>query len=231
MPGEEPRSDHLPALILHPSSFILGFVPPSAMPRWAALLWAALPPLGLWPLAWIAPAWWVLLVRGQALPPLASSPPKRRRPVLLLIAWAVWFAFCTAAAAVGNEWKFEGFWVAELVIWPAAAGLLAASARRWRGPALLHAVAGGIGLLAGGAPLAAAAALGHLLRLAGDVVLFRLLFARVRLARSGGRPSFAGAGDRGGAGGLDGAGIGPRPPAHRHDHGEPGPHANTAGSS
>ncbi len=96
-------------------------------------MWAALPPLGLWPLAWIAPAWWVLLVRGQALPPLASGPPKRRRPVLLLIAWAVWFAFCTAAAAVGNEWKYEGFWVAELVIWPAAAGLLAASARRWRG--------------------------------------------------------------------------------------------------
>ena len=25
----------------------------------AVLLWAALPPLGLWPLAWIAPVWWV----------------------------------------------------------------------------------------------------------------------------------------------------------------------------
>lgn len=35
----------------------------------AALLWAALPPwdLYLWPLAWIAPVWWVLLVRRKDL--------------------------------------------------------------------------------------------------------------------------------------------------------------------
>ncbi len=115
-------------------------------------------------------------------------------------------------------------------IWPAAVGLLAGVGPLVARPALLHAVAGGTRLLARGAPLAAAAALGHLLRLAGAVVLLRLLFAPVRGAVAGGRPSSARAGDRGGAGGLDGAGIGPRPPAHRHDHGEPGPHASTAGS-
>jgi apolipoprotein N-acyltransferase len=32
------------------------------------LLAAALPPLDLWPLAWIAPVWWVLLVRRRELP-------------------------------------------------------------------------------------------------------------------------------------------------------------------
>jgi len=34
----------------------------------AALLWAALPPCDLWPLAWIAPLWWTLLIRRENLP-------------------------------------------------------------------------------------------------------------------------------------------------------------------
>jgi len=34
----------------------------------AALLWAALPPCDLWPLAWIAPVWWILLIRREDLP-------------------------------------------------------------------------------------------------------------------------------------------------------------------
>ena len=154
-----------------------------------------------------------------------SGPPERCRPVLLLIAWAVWFAFCTAAAAVGNEWKYEGFWVAELVIWPAAAGLLAASARRWRGRPYCTLWLVGLVFWLAALALAAAAALGHRASAGwrcrstspSTCRLFVGLCAR-------GRPSFAGAGDRGGAGGLDGAGIGPRPPAHRHDHGEPGPY-------
>ena len=29
------------------------------------LLWAALPPLNLTPLAWIAPVFWILLIRGE----------------------------------------------------------------------------------------------------------------------------------------------------------------------
>jgi hypothetical protein len=31
----------------------------------AVLLWAALPPVDLWPLAWIAPIPWVLLIRRE----------------------------------------------------------------------------------------------------------------------------------------------------------------------
>ncbi len=55
----------------------------------AGLLWAALPPLGnwLWPLAWVAPVGWVLLVRGAELP--------GRRPYTTL--WVVGFLFWMAA--------------------------------------------------------------------------------------------------------------------------------------
>lgn len=55
----------------------------------AGLLWAALPPLGnwLWPLAWVAPVGWVLLVRGPELP--------GRRPYTVL--WLVGFLFWMAA--------------------------------------------------------------------------------------------------------------------------------------
>ena len=40
------------------------------------LLWAAFPPLGLWPLAWVAPCFWIRLVRRTELP--------GRRPYLAL---------------------------------------------------------------------------------------------------------------------------------------------------
>ena len=32
------------------------------------LLWAAFPPLGLWPLAWVAPLFWIVLIRLEKLP-------------------------------------------------------------------------------------------------------------------------------------------------------------------
>lgn len=53
----------------------------------AVLLWAALPPLDWWPLAWIAPAWWVWLVRQERLP--------GSRPYVSL--WAIGFVFWLAA--------------------------------------------------------------------------------------------------------------------------------------
>ncbi|MDY0169148.1 MAG: apolipoprotein N-acyltransferase [Thermoguttaceae bacterium] len=55
----------------------------------AGLLWAALPPLGneLWPLAWVAPVGWVLLVRCKEMP--------GRRPYRAL--WLVGFLFWMAA--------------------------------------------------------------------------------------------------------------------------------------
>ena len=33
----------------------------------AVLLWAALPPADFWPLAWIAPAPWIMLIRRKEL--------------------------------------------------------------------------------------------------------------------------------------------------------------------
>jgi apolipoprotein N-acyltransferase len=42
----------------------------------SGILWAAVPPLDLWPLAWIAPVWWLGLIRRQDLP--------GRRPYLKL---------------------------------------------------------------------------------------------------------------------------------------------------
>ncbi len=53
----------------------------------ALLLWAALPPADLWPLAWVAPVWWVLLVRREEL--------SGRRPYGQL--WVVGFLFWLAA--------------------------------------------------------------------------------------------------------------------------------------
>ncbi|HEX3727099.1 MAG TPA: apolipoprotein N-acyltransferase [Pirellulales bacterium] len=52
-----------------------------------ALFWAALPPLGLWPLAWLAPVPWLLLVRRDTL--------CGRRPYIVL--WASSFGFWLAA--------------------------------------------------------------------------------------------------------------------------------------
>lgn len=49
----------------------------------ALLLWAALPPCDLWPLAWIAPLWWVLLIRRREFP--------GRRPYRAL--WLAGFLF------------------------------------------------------------------------------------------------------------------------------------------
>lgn len=70
--------------------------PNSAAPWWrstwalglagSALLWAALPPLGWWPVAWVAPIPWLVLVRSEKLP--------GRRPYLALwvAGFSHWFA-------------------------------------------------------------------------------------------------------------------------------------------
>jgi apolipoprotein N-acyltransferase len=52
----------------------------------AVLLWAALPPLDLWPLAWVAPVAWVMLIRRKEL--------DGRRPyaILTLVGFAFWLA-------------------------------------------------------------------------------------------------------------------------------------------
>lgn len=70
----------------------------------AALLWAALPPLDLWPLAWIAPVPWILLIRRKEL-----AGPK---PYLAL--WTVGFFF----------WLFTLHWL-RLPYWALAFGWMA----------------------------------------------------------------------------------------------------------
>ncbi len=52
----------------------------------AIAVWASLPPLGLWPLAWLGPACWAYLARRKSL--------EGRRPYLTL--WLVGFIFWTA---------------------------------------------------------------------------------------------------------------------------------------
>jgi apolipoprotein N-acyltransferase len=97
-----------------------------------ALLWAALPPLGLWPLAWIAPVWWVLLIRRQQLPPLAIAPPRWLRPVPLIVSCVLFFLTWMAAAGWWHGWQYRDFWIAEVVFWPAALGLGFVAACWWR---------------------------------------------------------------------------------------------------
>lgn len=53
----------------------------------AMILWAALPPMDLWPLGWIAPLWWVRLIRQTQL--------EGRHPYRAL--WLAGFAFWMAA--------------------------------------------------------------------------------------------------------------------------------------
>ena len=52
----------------------------------AILLWAALPPLDWWPLAWVAPVPWVLLIRQNKL------PGRRPYAVLTLAGFCFWMA-------------------------------------------------------------------------------------------------------------------------------------------
>jgi apolipoprotein N-acyltransferase len=79
----------------------------------AVVYWAALPVLDWWALAWIAPVWWVLLVRRKTLAderPAAHCPPstahlllRRLRPLIAAfqrpygMLWVVGFGFWLAA--------------------------------------------------------------------------------------------------------------------------------------
>lgn len=76
----------------------------------AAVLWAALPPLDLWPLGWVAPVWWLLLVRRDELP--------GRRPYATL--WLAGFLFWLAAI----HWLRLPHW-ATSIGWVALSGYLA----------------------------------------------------------------------------------------------------------
>jgi apolipoprotein N-acyltransferase len=76
----------------------------------AAMLWVALPPLNLWPLAWVAPIPWLHLVRRPELP--------GRRPYRQL--WLAGFVFWLAAV----WWLTLPHWTTAL-LWPLLAFYLA----------------------------------------------------------------------------------------------------------
>ncbi|MFH1923798.1 MAG: apolipoprotein N-acyltransferase [Planctomycetota bacterium] len=85
----------------------------------AALLWAALPPADLWPLAWIAPIWWVLLVRRKELPKLeppphgqkSGSPRGWARLPIRLLRWSHYWA---------HRRPYRALWLAGFLFWMAA---------------------------------------------------------------------------------------------------------------
>lgn len=95
-----------------------------------ALLWAALPPLNWWPLAWLAPVPWLLLARLERLP--------GRRPYLAL--WLAGFAFWMAALHWLRlpHWTTSFGWVALSaylgVYLPVFVGLLRVAMHGWRWP-------------------------------------------------------------------------------------------------
>ncbi|MBN1394111.1 MAG: apolipoprotein N-acyltransferase [Pirellulales bacterium] len=101
----------------------------------AALLWAAMPPLDLWPLAWIAPIPWVWLIRRPRL--------DGRRPYVAL--WLAGFCFWMAALhwlrlphpATSIGWVAISFYFAFYL--PAFVGLSRAATHRLHVPVILAA--------------------------------------------------------------------------------------------
>jgi apolipoprotein N-acyltransferase len=79
--GHAPRAEAQPSRGSFASSATLGLGLAGS-----ALWWAALPPANLWPLAWIAPAPWLILVRRE------SMPGKRPYAALFLAGFCYWMA-------------------------------------------------------------------------------------------------------------------------------------------
>ena len=96
----------------------------------AALLWAALPPLDLWPLAWIAPMWWILLIRRDNLPTLAtSSRPLPLRAGMLCVIAVLYYAAGLAVTAWFHSMHYQNYWIAETVFWPGLGAIFLYAAR------------------------------------------------------------------------------------------------------
>jgi len=101
------------------------------------LLWAALPPLDLWPLAWLAPICWMLLIRR------AELPGKRPYRSLWLVGVAFWLAALHWlrlpywATSVG--WIALSFYLAFYL--PVFVGLSRIAVHQWRVPIIVAAPA------------------------------------------------------------------------------------------
>ncbi len=99
------------------------------------VLWAALPPLGLWPLAWIAPAWWVLLIRRSELPGKRPYAALWLAGFLFWLAELYWLTFPHAANSIG--WLAVGAYFGFYL--PVFVGLAHVAVHRLRVPVILAA--------------------------------------------------------------------------------------------
>jgi apolipoprotein N-acyltransferase len=99
------------------------------------LLAAALPPLDLWPLAWIAPVWWVLLIRRRELP---GRRPYRSIWLAGFVFWLLayhWLRLPHWATSVG--WIALAFYLAFYL--PVFIGLSRVAVHRLRIPVMVAA--------------------------------------------------------------------------------------------
>ena len=78
----------------------------------AVVLWAALPPFDLWPLAWIAPLWWVGLARRKELAGQRAPRALRSTTSRVLTAVPRWL--------LDPAHPYRGLWLAGFLFWLAA---------------------------------------------------------------------------------------------------------------
>jgi len=99
------------------------------------LLWAAFPPLGVWPLAWFAPVPWLWLVRRQ------ETPGKRGYGALYLVGFLHWMLLLQGMRLA--HWATHIGWVAVClylaVYLPLFVGLTRVAVHRMRIPLILAA--------------------------------------------------------------------------------------------
>ncbi len=94
----------------------------------ALLLWAALPPLSIAPLAWIAPVFWIHLISIEQLPCTMERPARRLGPWRLALLALVWFLAGLAVNAWFHGVQFQGYWIADIVFWAGLLAILCAAA-------------------------------------------------------------------------------------------------------
>jgi apolipoprotein N-acyltransferase len=98
----------------------------------ALLLWAALPPLDLWLMAWIAPVAWVVLIQMPTLPALDVTTPQwlqsRWGRCSLLALFFTWLLLALPYCGYFHSIKYENFAMAEIVYWPVGLFILLALA-------------------------------------------------------------------------------------------------------
>ena len=101
----------------------------------AAVLWAALPPLDLWPLAWVAPVCWILLIRRPQLPGRRPYRPLWLAGFLFWLAAVHWVRLAHWSAYFG--WAALAFYLAFYL--PVFVGLARVAVHRFRVPIILAA--------------------------------------------------------------------------------------------